>query len=110
MKCQTEIHYSKEVVSNGENDGPSFMVSCFEIQISDSSASQDKASRTVCILAKKLMLGLRSSTTSTIFLHWRRTPKFKICHQYRNPVTNIHKLSLTLRRQHHDVTNITVTA
>ena len=47
MKCQTEIHYSKEVVSNGENDGPSFMVSYFEIQISDSSANQDKASRTV---------------------------------------------------------------
>ena len=39
--------------------------------------------------------GHKTSTTSTIYLHWRREPTFKICHQHRNSVTNIHTLSPT---------------
>ena len=39
MKCQTEIHYTKEVVSNEENDAPSFVVSCFTFMDSDSLAN-----------------------------------------------------------------------
>ena len=43
MKCQTEIQYSKEVVSTGENDGPSFMVSYFDFLASDLPTNQNSA-------------------------------------------------------------------
>ena len=49
------------------------------------------------------------SPTSIIFLLSWRALAFKRCHQHRNSVNNIRKLSPTLSHQHHGVTNITVT-
>ena len=40
MKCQTEIHYQKEVLPTEEKEGPSFMVSYFIFPTSDLRANQ----------------------------------------------------------------------
>ena len=45
----------------------------------------------------------------TIFLHERRAPTFKRCHQDRNSASNIQKMSQISSHQNHDVTNMTVT-